>query len=67
MVKARLHQASVSTLRQLCNDTSDSVLIETMELLENGVATYFQAIPLLSMRRELLASLQSCYSIDVDV
>ena len=27
-VRARLHQASTSTLRQLCDDTSDSVLIE---------------------------------------
>ena len=27
-VKARLHQASASTLQQLCNDASDSVLTE---------------------------------------
>ena len=27
-VRARLHQVSVSTLQQLCNDASDSPLIE---------------------------------------
>ena len=32
-LKARLHQTSVSTLPQLCNDASNTVLIEN-----NGVA-----------------------------
>ena len=39
-VRARLLQASVSMLRQLCDDTSDSVLIE-----KNGVAWKLVATP----------------------
>ena len=38
---ARLHQASVLILRQLCNDTSDSVLIEINGLTQIWVATPF--------------------------
>ena len=34
--------------------------LETMELLQNGIATNFQAIPLFSMRTELLVSSKSC-------
>ena len=37
-----------------------------MELLQNGVATYFQSIPLISMRTESQASSQSCSSGDAD-
>ena len=32
--------------RQRCDDTCDSVLIETMESLQIGVTTHFQATPL---------------------
>ena len=35
-VRARLHQASESTLRQLCNDASNTVLIEN-----NGVVPFW--------------------------
>ena len=41
--RARLHQASESTLWQLCNDASDSVLIEN-----NGVVLEWGCIPLLN-------------------
>ena len=34
--------------------------------LQNGFATHFQASPLISMRVELLASLQSDHSVDAD-
>ena len=46
-VRARLHQASSSTLRQLCDDASDTVLIEN-----NGVAQeqYYSVISELSQR-----------------
>ena len=37
-----------------------------MEPLQIGVATHFQVTPLFSMRTELLASSQSCRSIDAD-
>ena len=40
---------------------------KSMELLQNGVATHFSVTPLFSMRTELLASLQSCRSVDTDV
>ena len=40
LIRARLHQTSVSTLRQLCNDTSDSLLIEN-----NGVAQEWDSNP----------------------
>ena len=35
ILRPRLHQASASTLPKLCDDACDSVLIETMESLEN--------------------------------
>ena len=57
--KALLHQASASTLRQLCDDASDSVLIAT-----KGVTPEwgFNTFP----RAESLASSQSCRSVDSD-
>ena len=42
-VKARLHQASMSLLRQLCKDASDTVLIEN-----NGVTPEWGCNPFLS-------------------
>ena len=41
VVRAHLHQASASTLRQLCDDACDSVLIENNGV-KNGVATIFK-------------------------
>ena len=40
--------------------------LKTMKSLQNGAATHFQASPLISMRTELQASLQSCRSVDAD-
>ena len=40
--------------------------LKTMESLQNGVATYFQATPLISMRTKLQSSSQSCRSVDGD-
>ena len=37
-----------------------------MEFLQIGVITHFQATPLFSMKTELLALSQSCFSIDAD-
>ena len=37
----RLHQAKASMLRQLCDDTSDSVLIKISGLTQKWVATQF--------------------------
>ena len=54
-VRPRLHQASASTLRQLCNDAS------------NSVATHFQVTPLFSRTTVLLVSSQNGLSIDTDV
>ena len=39
-LRARLHQASASTLRQLCDEASDS-----MEMFENGLQTNSGASP----------------------
>ena len=39
---------------------------KTMDLLQIEVATHFQAIPLISMRTQSLASSQSCRSVDAD-
>ena len=65
VIRTRLHQASESMLRQLCDDASDTVLIEN-----NGVApevtTHFQATPLFSIRTVLLVSSERCCSIDAD-
>ena len=59
-VKARLHQASLLTLRQLCNDASDTVL------KKNGLQPQSGGTPLISMRTGLLASSQNCFSVDAD-
>ena len=40
--------------------------LKTIESLQNGVATYLQATPLISMRTKSLASSQSCRSFDAD-
>ena len=40
--------------------------LKTMESLQNGVTTHFQATPLLSMRTVSLASLQSSCSVNAD-
>ena len=40
--------------------------LKTIESLKNRVATHFQATPLFSMRIILLASSQSCRSVDAD-
>ena len=53
-LRARLHQASASTLRPLCNDASNSVPLKSMETLENGLQPHSGA------------SLQSCCSVDAD-
>ena len=53
-VRARLHQASASTLRQLSNEAPE------------WVATDFQVSPLISMRTESLASSQSGHNIDAE-
>ena len=40
--------------------------LKTMELIQNGIVTYFQETPLFSMRTILIASPQSCRSVDAD-
>ena len=39
-----------STLRQFCEDASDTVLIENYGVTPDGVATHFPVTPLFSMR-----------------
>ena len=41
--------------------------LEPMESLQIRIETHFEATPLFSMRAVLLASSQSCHSIDADV
>ena len=62
-VRAHLHQALVSTLRQLCNDASNTVLIEN---IENGLQPHSGVTPLFSMSIVSLVSLQSCRNFDSD-
>ena len=47
-----------------CNRTFKGPFTPSVSV--NGFATHFQASPLISMRTELLASSQSCHSIDAD-
>ena len=42
-------------LRHLCDDTSDSVLIENNGVTPEWAATHFQVTPLFSMRKKSLA------------
>ena len=55
MVRAHLHQASASMLRQRLQFCSH----RKQEVLKNGFATHFQSTPLISMRTESQASSQS--------
>ena len=56
--------------RQRCDNSAMTLAIlfslKSVELLQNGFATHFQATPLISMRTKLQASLQSCRSVDAD-
>ena len=54
-IRARLHQATESALQQLCNETSDTILIEN-----NGVTPDWGCNPF------SLVSSQSCCSVDAD-
>ena len=62
----------VYTKRQLqrCHNSAMMAMIlfslKTMEWLQNGIAIHFQATPLLSMRTEMQASMQSCCRVDAD-
>ena len=40
--RVRLHQASASTLRELCEDTSNRILIESNGVTQEWAATHFQ-------------------------
>ena len=53
-------------LRQLCNDASDTVLIENNEMSQEWVATQSGVTLLFSMRTVLLVSSHICLSIDAD-
>ena len=52
--------------RQLCGDTSDTVVIENNAAAPKKVAIHFQASPLFSMRTGSLALSQSCRSVFAD-
>ena len=53
--------------RQRCDNSAMILaILFSLKTVQNGVATNFQVTPLFSMRTELLASLQSCRSIDAD-
>ena len=53
-------------LRQLCDDTSDTILIENSAVTQKWVATYIGVTPLFSMKAVWLASLQHWWSFGVD-
>ena len=42
--RVRLHQVSVPTQSQRCDDAGDTALIEINEMNQNGVATHFGAM-----------------------
>ena len=56
--------------RQRCDDSAMTLVIlfslKPMELLQNRVVTFFQVTLLFSITTKLLASLQSCYSVDAN-
>ena len=57
-IRAHLYQASVSTLRQHCDDTCDSVLIENSGVAWKWVANPIWSDSIVSMRTESQASLR---------
>ena len=62
-LKVHLHQMSASMLRQLCDDASNSVLIENNGVTpEWGCNPFLSDSQLFSMRKVSLASLQNCRS-----
>ena len=65
--RVRLHQASESTLGQLCNYTSNTVLIENDGVAQKkGCKPHSGVTLLFSMRVVSLALSESCRSIDTD-
>ena len=61
-LRTRLHQASTSTLRQLCDDASGTVLIESNGVTGKWVATQSGATPLFSMRTaSIIEELSQCW------
>ena len=60
MLRTRLHQASASTLQQLCDDASDSVLIEN-----NGAASEWGCSIVAVLT--LTLSVNKPYDVDYDV
>ena len=65
-LRARLHQASASTLRQLCNDACNSVLIENNGVAPEWGCNLFSSDSTDLMRTESQPSSQSCCSVDAD-
>ena len=43
-------------LQQCCNDASDTGMLKTMELLQNGLQPHSEVTPLFSMRTGSVAS-----------
>ena len=65
-LRGDLDQALVSTLRQLWDDVSDTVLIENHGVTPDWGCNPFLVTQLFSMRTVSLDLLQSCRSVDTD-
>ena len=65
-LRTHLHQTTASTLRQLCDDANDSVLIENNRVTAGWDFNSFLVTPLISMRIEL-SSLMAELSLTLSV
>ena len=65
-LRVLLHQASVSMLRQCCDDASHKFLIEINGVTQSGIQPQAGVTPLFSIRTASLASSQNCRSVDSD-
>ena len=69
-LRAHLHQASASTLRQFCDDTRDSVLFENNEIAPEWGCNPFLSDSIVFNKNRIASIitelLQSCHGIDAD-
>ena len=61
-----LHQALASILRELCDDTNDTFLIENIGVTQKLVATLFWSDSIVFNENSMLASSQISGGIDTD-
>ena len=67
LIRAHLHQASVSTLLQLCYDASDSLLIENNGVTQKWVTTVFWSDSITFNENRIIAEIVTALTLSARV